>query len=253
MHAFVMVMVMLTAHARQWKQRCLHRGAKRWRPRGVSLEDETVLFQTEASYTLCPFPDAFLRSLSRWSRHRGNPDKPDTASDPSVAGEKARHARELQPLQHGGVAVCLEPAAACEIAWSLGLPAVMVISSRLEKGREQPARWTRFVDSLREAVAEQQVGSRVTICIKLIRGWLLIFAQLLCRPWLSPPQSMTLHTPTTSLAYAPWSPEPFLHRLLASHLTQPLPSGWCTVTSFSGPMTRFQGLFTICFEGGGWR
>jgi hypothetical protein len=167
MHAFVMGMGMLTSHARRWKQRCLHRGAKRWRPRGVSLEDETVLFQTEASYTLCPFPDAFLSSLRHWSRHR---DRPDTASDPSVAGEKARHARELQPLQHGGVAVCLEPAAACEIAWSLGLPAVMVVSGRLEKGREQPARWTRFVDSLREAVGEQQVRSRVKISVRRMRA-----------------------------------------------------------------------------------
>ena len=56
------------------------------------------------------------------------------------------------------VAVCVEPSSVCEIAWALGLPTVMVVDGRLEKGREQPSHWQRFVTSLRSVVKTQGGG-----------------------------------------------------------------------------------------------
>ena len=121
-------------------QACLRRGDKRWRPRGVDLRAETVLFQTEASYTLCPFPAAFLQSLRSHGR--------------SWPGARAR----VTGLPTASIAVCLEPASVCEIAWALQLPALMVISGRLEKGREQPARWRHFVEALQCAAGDDTLA-----------------------------------------------------------------------------------------------
>ncbi len=56
------------------------------------------------------------------------------------------------------VAFCVEPSSVCEIAWALGLPTVMVVDGRLEKGREQPSHWQRFVTSLRSVVKTQGGG-----------------------------------------------------------------------------------------------
>ena len=66
-----------------------------------------------------------------------------------------QRARRLRGAQ---VAVCVEPSSVCEIAWALGLPTVMVVDGRLEKGREQPSHWQRFVTSLRRVVRTQGGG-----------------------------------------------------------------------------------------------
>jgi len=57
----------------------------------------------QASYSLCPFPNAFLASLRRSSMMGG------------AEGGGA-----------GGVSVCLHPASVCEVAWALRLRTVMV-------------------------------------------------------------------------------------------------------------------------------
>ena len=103
------------------------RSSRRWRPRTINPVNETVLFQTEVSYTLCPFPRDYLDSLRLWARRRRAAD--------ATAGHGLQH-----EWAGGGVAVCVKPASVCQVAWALGLAAVVVVDGRVDKGREQPVR-----------------------------------------------------------------------------------------------------------------
>ena len=49
-----------------------------------------------------------------------------------------------------------------EIAWAMGLPTVMVVDGRLEKGREQPRHWRRFVTELQRRANSPQQTSATT-------------------------------------------------------------------------------------------
>jgi hypothetical protein len=87
---------------------------RRWRPRAIIDDSDGPLFQTPGSYTLAP-----------------------RASTNSIQ-DMAQNIQRFGDV-HG--VVCIRPPAVCELASQLGVPSVVYVSERLERGRETDVAW----------------------------------------------------------------------------------------------------------------
>ncbi len=91
-----------------------HRTERRWRPQAIINDTFSPIFQNLGTYTLGTEPTKHaLRDIQQHMRRYGHLD---------------------------GV-VCLRPPAVCEFAWNLGVPSVVYVAERLERGREGTRNW----------------------------------------------------------------------------------------------------------------